>query len=206
MQGLVATPLVGIIRPDTLPVRDAAFVEVGNSILMTVALPGLFPKGDLEALDSIDSGFDTILEFTIRVWKHTPRHLVTSQTHTVKLRRDPWKKRYVVSTLGRSGWTRRYFGTREAAMEAAYTLQRFRICSSSQLQRGASTAYYFASILALRNPLSPREASPRVAASGRSRGRDLEWFERIVEVFAGERARAEQVVHVRTKPFYLVPR
>jgi hypothetical protein len=81
-------------------------------------------------------------------------------------------------------------------------LDRVRVGSASDLERGSGGPYYFVTVLALRNPIvSDRDGNE---ASGRGQGRDLEWFGKLVEVLAGERAQAEEVVHVKTNAFYLV--
>lgn len=205
VQGVLVMPVVGMVRPDPLTVRKATFEEVGNSVLLTLSLPTLFRKHDKEALASIDSGFDTTLEFTLKVWERGSNRLMGTRKHVVKIRRDPWRKRYVVSTRSETGWSRRYFDKREDAIAAAVKLDRVRVISASLLERGEDGPYYFVTVLALRNPLDPGGLRDPTA-SGRSRGRDLEWFGRLVDVVAGERPRAEEIVHVKTNLFYLVPR
>jgi hypothetical protein len=201
-------PLLGFVRPETLVQRPAEFAEIGNSIQMTLALPTLIRKSDLEALASIDSGFDTTIEYTLKVWEHGTRQLVATRTLVLKLRRDPWKKIYLLRTKGSSGWVKRSFETRDEAIAAAVTLDGVRVCSASLLERGGEAGpFYFVEILAMRNPLRPSGgAGDDGTETRRGQGRDAEWFRRLVEQLAGERARAEQVVHVRTNPFFLVPR
>jgi len=203
LQGLVVVPVHAYARPDTLPVRKATFEEVGNSVLVTLSLPMLFRRYDREALASIDSGFDTIIQYTVKLWQHGTRRLVGTREIVVKIRRDPWKKRYVVSTREETGWVKRTFVDRDDAIAAAVRLDRVRVASASDLERGEGGPYYFVTVLALRNPLAGTSGE---RSSGRAQGRDLEWFGRLVEVLAGERAQAEEVVHVRTNPFYLVER
>lgn len=200
-------PLLGFVRPETLVQRAAEFAEIGNSIQMTLALPTLIRKGDLEAMASIDSGFDTTLEYTLKVWEHGTRRLVATRTLVLKLRRDPWKKSYLLRTKGSSGWVKRSFETRDEAIAAAVTLDGVRICSASLLERGGEAGpFYFVEILAMRNPLQAGDEGDDGTETRRGQGRDAEWFRRLVETLAGERARAEQIVHVRTNPFFLVPR
>ena len=202
--GAASTPLMlGMARPEALTVREAEFEEIGSSLVMSVAIPGLFKKNDTDALASIDSGFDTKLHFQLKVWEWGKRKLITKRTVLVKVRRDPWKKKYVVSTRGTRGWTKRFFKDRKAAIEAATTLTRVKVASVSDLERGNDGPYYFVEIVALRNPLTPKAG--KKGATGRARGRDLELFGRLVELLAGERAKAEETVHVRTNPTYLVP-
>ena len=206
---LACAPLLGFVKPEDLPRKRAVFEEVGTSLRMSIGLPKLLRKHDREAMASIDSGFDTTIEYTIRLWQHLGRgnrRLVETRELVVKIRRDPWKKRYVVSAGDERGWTRRYFEERDAAILAAVKLERVRIASVGKLERGDDRASYFVEILALRNPLRKRGPGGGDAASGRGQGRDLEWFGRLVENLAGERPRAEEIVHVRTNLFYLVPR
>lgn len=207
LAGLLGAPLLGFARPETLTKRSAKFAEVGNSIQMTLSLPALIRDNDKEALDSINSGFDTTLEYTIKVWEHGTRRLMASRVIVLKLRRDPWKKHYLLRTKGSSGWIHRSFQTRAAAIAAAVTLDGIKVCSASRLVRGGEAGpYYFVEILAMRNPLRKRRGSDHGTETRRGQGRDAEWFRRLVETLAGERARAEQVVHVRTNPFFLLPR
>lgn len=205
LQGIVVVPITAMVRPDALTVRKAAFEEVGNSVLVTLTLPTLFRRHDKEALASIDSGFDTTLEFTLKVWERGSNRLMGTRKHVVKIRRDPWKKRYVVSTRSETGWSRRYFEKRDDAIAAAVKLDRIRVISASLLERGEDGPYYFVTVLALRNPLDGG-STRGPTASGRSRGRDLEWFGRLVDVIAGERPQAEEIVQFKTNLFYLVPR
>lgn len=205
--GLLGAPLLAFARPESLTKRAAQFAEIGNSIQMTLALPALIRDNDQEALESINSGFDTTLEFTIKVWEHGTRRLMASRIIVLKLRRDPWKKHYLLRTKGSSGWIRRSFRTRAAAITAAVTLDGIKVCSASRLTRGGEVGpFYFVEILAMRNPLRARRGSDRGTETRRGQGRDAEWFRRLVETLAGERARAEKVVHVRTNPFFLLPR
>jgi hypothetical protein len=206
---LSCVPLLGFVKPEDLPRRRAVFEEVGTSLRMTMGLPRLLRKTDREAMASIDSGFDTSIEYTLRLWQQLGRgnrRLVAVRELVVKIRRDPWKKRYVVSTGDERGWTRRHYEDRDAAIAAAVKLERVRIAPVSTLERGDAQANYFVEVLALRNPLRKRGPGGGDSASGRGQGRDLEWFGRLIENLAGERARAEEIAHVRTNLFYLVPR
>jgi len=207
LAGVLGAPLLAFVRPESLSKRSAKFAEVGNSIQMTLSLPSLIRAKDQEALKSIDSGFDTTFEFTLDVWEHGTRELVASRTLVLKLRRDPWKKHYLLRTKGSSGWIKRSFEDRAAAIEAAVTLDGVKICSAARLTRGGEAGpFYFVEILALRNPLRKRGGGEGGTETRRGQGRDAEWFRRLVETLAGERALAEQVVHVRTNPFFLLPR
>jgi len=193
-------------RPEALPVRKAVFEEVGNSVFITVSLPSLFRRSDKEALASIDSGFDTTLVFQLRLWEIGTRALVAEESLIVKIRRDPWKRQYTVRTRTPSGWAKREFATRDQALNEATTLVRVRLVAADRLGRGANGPFYFAEVLALRNPLVAEPSSSGGTNDGRAQGRDLEWFGTLVDVLAGEQARAEESVHLRTNAFYLLPR
>ncbi len=205
LRGAIAMPLVGLVRPESLTTRRAVFEEAGTSVLMTLRLPTLIKPKDVNALKSIDSGFDTTLRYSLRVWEYGQRRLITSRIVVVKIRLDLWKKRYVVSTRGDKGWSKRFFTKRADAVAAATKLDRQKIASVGQLERSDDGPYYFVEVLALRNPVDETDGGGSRSASGRGGGRDLEWFSRLVDVMAGERARAEKVVHIRTNPFFLVP-
>jgi hypothetical protein len=208
LAGLIAAPAAPaypMVRPESLTSRKAVFEEVGDDVRMTLALPSLIRARDTAALKSIDSSFDTTLRYSLRLWEYGKRELVSSRVVIVKIRRDPWKKRYVVSRRGGGGrWSKRFFEDRDAAVAAATSLSRQKVASVSQLERSDDGPYYFVEVLALRNPIdNPTGKDGR--AQGRGGGRDQQWFSRLVDVLAGERARAEKTVHVRTNPFYLVP-
>jgi len=203
--GVVALHAVSLVRPEALPIKKAVFEEVGNSVLMTLAVPTLFRRGDKESLASIDSGFDTTLMFDLRVWQLGSRTLLAKDRITVKVRRDPWRKTYVVRERTSKGWARREFEERDAALAAATTLERVRLVSADRLGRNESGPYYFVEVLALRNPLNLSTTETGLD-DGRVGSRDLEWFGQLVDVLAGERAEAEESIHIRTNAFYLLPR
>lgn len=203
LAGLLSLPALAFVRAQDLSKKKAVFEEIASSVQMTLALPDLIRKTDKGALKSIDSGFDTVLRFEIELWEHGVRaRKLASRVVTVKVVRDPWTDKYVVKTRGNTGWIRRTFTTQEAAIEAAVTLDRIRICDTSTLVRGtaAQGPFYFCSVLAMRNPVKDPPPSRRRRRGG---DRDLEWFGRLVDALAGERARAEEIVHVRTNAFYL---
>lgn len=204
LAGLAALPALGFARPQDLPKKKAIFEEIASSVQMTLSFPTLIRKTDKEALQSIDSGFDTTLRFEIDVWaSHGVRATkIASRTVTVTVVKDPWTKKYAVKTQGNTGWIRRTFTTRDAAIEAAVTLDRIRICDTALLTRGTyeDGPYYFCSVLAMRNPVKEPVAGRRRRRGG---DRDLEWFGRLVDALAGERARAEEIVNLRTNAFYL---
>lgn len=203
LQGAIVMPVAVVARPEPVTRRRAVFEEAGSSVLMTMSLPMLFRRYDKDALESIDSGFDTTIELTIKLWQHGTNRVIGTHEVLVRIRRDPWKQRYVVSTRADGTWTKRSFDERDAAVAAAVKLDRIRIAATSELERGDDGPTYFVTVFAQRNPLEP---SPDFAASTSAQGRDLEWFGRLVDVLAGERAQAEETVHVRSNPFYLVER
>lgn len=199
-----AMPALAMLRPESAT-RKARFEEVGDDIRMTLKMPSLIPARDADALKSIDSGFDTTLRYSLRVWEYGTREMVTSRVVVVKIRRDPWKKRYVVSRRGESGWTKRFFEKREAAVADATSLTRQKIASVAQLERTEQGGpYYLVEVLALRNPIE-EPTGKDARTRGRGGGRDLRWLSRLVDDLVGERARFEARVHIRTKSFYLVP-
>ncbi len=203
---LAALPGLGFARGDPVSRRKAKFGEIASSVQMTLSLPRLIRLTDAEALASIDSGFDTTLEFHVTLWEHGSREQVGHRVIVVKIGWNPFLKRYVVKTKGSTGWMQRTFTSRTAAIEAAVTLDRIRIAASDDLTRGTfeDGPYYFATVLAMRNPIKEDDSA---SARRRRRGdRDLVWFGHLVETLAGERARAEEVVHVRTNYFYLEAR
>lgn len=205
--GSAALALAGFARTDTLPTRVATFEEVGDSVLMTVAFPELLRARDREARASIDSGFETTLVYEIRIFEHGSTAALASLRHVVKIHYDHWQKRYVVQSREASGAAaKRYFKRQDAAIEHAVTLERLRIARASGLERGEEGPYYFATIRAMRNPLGDHVAGGASSASGRGRGRSTGWFRRIVEFMSGSQPPAEETLHVRTNPFYLVPR
>lgn len=203
LAGLAAAPMLAFARPESLTSKKARFEESGESIRMTLALPTLIRARDTDALKSIDSSFDTTIRYSLRLWEYGTRNLVSSRVVVVKIVLDPWKKRYVVSRRGTGGWSKRFFADRDAAVAAATTLRKQVVGPLAKLGRGTDGPYYFVEVLALRNPLENTGKDAR--ARGRGGGRDLQWFSRLVDTLAGERARAERVVHVRTNPFFLLP-
>jgi hypothetical protein len=203
--GALSAPLLGFARPDPTP-RKAEFEEAGSSVLMSLDLPGLFKKHDTEAIKSIDSSFDTTLEFTVTLWEYGTRQKLTEQTVVRKIRRNPWKKQYEVSTRRGKGWAKHTFEKRDDAISFATSLHRVRVAATEDLERGEDSPTYHVEVLALRNPMEGRGRSGRRGSSDRSQGRDLEWFGRLVDILAGERALAEEVVHIKTNRFYLVSR
>jgi len=201
LAGLVVAP-IALARPDKTV--KAKFEEIGETVRMTLALPGLISARDTDALKSIDSSFDTTLRYSLQLLEYGTRRLISSRIVVVKIRRDPWKKRYVVSRRsGGGGWSKRFFAKRADAVAAATTLSRQVVGPVSLLERTGDGPYYFVEVLALRNPIEQEVEDSR--NRGRGGGRDLEFFERLVDSMVGERAHAEETIHVRTNPFYLLP-
>jgi hypothetical protein len=196
--------VLALARPPKPAPRKATFEEIGERVAMTLALPGLIPLTDQEAIDSVDSNLDNTLTFTLQLREYKTRQVLVEQTINRKIRHDPWKKKYVVSTQSGKGWSKRYFDKRDEAIEFAVTLSRVRISDTADLERGDNGPYYYVDVVAMRNPIKRR--ARRRGSSYRSRGRDLEWLDRLVNVLAGERALAEQVVRIKTNAFYLLPR
>ncbi|MEM6996476.1 MAG: hypothetical protein AAF721_38585 [Myxococcota bacterium] len=200
-------PALGFARPDTLPGRKAVFEEIGNSIMLTLSLPTLFRRSDTDALASIDSGFDTTVRFKLDVWEHGTRKHMGTRVIVRKIRRDPWKKKYVVRTQGSSGWSSRSFAKREEAIAEVVALDRVRVIAATQLQRGGEAGpFYFVTVLAQRNPIEGSGSGGKRRRRRRGGRRDLEWFGHLVDVLAGEQATAEETLNIRTNPFFLVPR
>lgn len=198
----VALPCLGAARPEGVGLRKAVFEEIGSSVVITLPLPGLVRRSDRDALASIDSGWDTTLEFFVDVWEYGTKAHVARRKIVRKIRLDPWKKKYVVRTKGASGWVTATFDDRAAAIEAATTLERVRVVSSSALVRGGDAGpFYFVTVLAMRNPLPDATTRRRKRRSSR---RDRDFFGSLVDVLAGELPEAEEVVSVRTNPFYLL--
>jgi hypothetical protein len=195
-------PLCGFARSDTWPRKRAVFEEIGTAVQMTLTVPNLFRRSDTDALASIESGYDTTLEFQVEVLELGTRKSIASRALVVKISRDPWTKKYVVRWQGTTGWVRRSFPDAEQAIAAATTLDRIRIVQSDALDRGTyeEGPYYFVTVVAMRNPLRG-ESSGRVRR--RSGERDVDWFGRLVDGLAGDRPRAEEIVQIRTYPFYL---
>lgn len=199
LAGLVVAP-IAFARSKTEK-RRAKFEEAGEHVRMTLALPGLISLRDTDALKSIDSSFDTTLRYSLRLLRYGSDQLISSRTVVVKIRRDPWKKRYVVSRRSGGGWTKRFFEERNAAIAAATTLERQIVGPVDQLERTGDGPYYYVRILGLRNPIEHADDD----SGDRGRGRDLYLFSRLVDSMAGERPRAEKEVRLVTNAFYLLP-
>lgn len=204
LAGSSAALTAGMVRSDPVALRRARFEEVGNSVLMTVDVPKLIRPTDRQALASIDSGFATTLTFDVGVFELGATEPITTLYVVKKIQYDLWTQRYVVVVRepGR-GAAKRYFKTRDQAVKAALTLDRLRIVRASQLTRGEDGPYYYARIIAQRNPLSQEGT---VGADGRTQERNVRWFTRLIDFLAARPPEAEETVAVRTNPFFLLPR
>jgi len=206
--GLVAAlPLLtGAGGLELLRARRARFEEVGDAVLMTIALPELLLTRDLDAMASLESAFRTRLEYEITLYRAGQAEPIAVRRVTVQIQWDPWKERYLVETKEpeRSAM-RRYFVGRDEAILAAVTLDRLRVARASALERGPR-AVYFATVVGQRNPIEKGLLSPE-EGDGRGQGRDLSVFSRWVGIFIRATQVAEKTVAVKTTPaFYLVPR
>jgi hypothetical protein len=142
----------------------------------------------------------------VSLWEYGTRHRkLSSRVIVVKIRKDTlYTNKYLVRTKGSTGWVSRSFASKTAAMDAAVTLDRVRICATDDLQRGTyeDGPFYFVTVFAMRNPIKDDGESRR--RRRRRRGdRDIAWFGSMVDALADERPRAEELVHVKTKPFFL---
>ncbi len=202
----LSLPLLGASGLELLRNRRAKFEEVGDGVLMTVAMPELLPTRDDDAMASLESAFATTLVFEIVVYRAGHSVPVDQRSRVVKIQYNPWKERYVVTTSdpGRAAQVRYYTG-RDEAIARATTLDRVRVARVSGLQRGADNIY-FATVVGQRNPIEKGLLSPE-DSDGRGQGRDLSVFSRWVGIFIRATQSAEKTVAIKTTPaFYLVPR
>ncbi len=193
---------------ELLRARRARFEEVGDSVLMTVALPELLLTRDVDAMASLESAFRTRLEYEVALYRAGQSEPIELRRVTVLIQWDPWKERYVVETKepDRTA-TRRYFVGRDEAIAAAVTLDRVRVARASALERGPK-AVYFTTVVGQRNPIEKGLLSPEEGdGDGRGQGRDLSVFSRWVGIFIRATQVAEKTVAVKSTPaFYQVPR
>lgn len=201
---LVLPPL--LLRGEAILVRRAQFEEGGDWLLMTLDLPELFPARDREALDSIDSGFATVVRYDLelhRLGLTGPQKLIALEA---RIQYDLWNQRYVVSGYADGQrTTRRTFAGRADAIRAVTKLQRIRIAKTADLGRGANGPYYYVVVVARRNPVDPATVAGLDPAT-RARGSDVRWFARLLDFLADRAPDAEETLSVRTNPFYLLPR
>ncbi|MBL9100221.1 MAG: hypothetical protein JNL82_04630 [Myxococcales bacterium] len=182
--------------------RKARFEEVGDSVLMTVALPELLAPDDQAAMASLDAAFATTLTYEIAVWRARAGEPLGRRRVLVRIQWDAWKERYavVVEEPGRATSTR-HFGERDAAIAAATTLERLRVADAASLERGPEATYY-ATVIGRRNPVD-RGLRSRPAGDGAGDSTFARW----IGMFVRGEQRAERTVALRTSPaFYLVTR
>lgn len=203
----LSLPLLGASSLELLRNRRARFEEVGDGVLMSVALPELLPTRDHDAMTSLDSAFATTLVFEISVYRAGHSLPVDQRSRIVKIQYNPWKERYVVTTsdFGRAPQVR-YYVDRDEAIARATTLDRVRVARASALQRGPD-AVYFATVVGQRNPIDRDLLTPQSGDEwDRGQGRDLSVFSRWVGIFVRSTQTAEQTFAIKTTPaFYLVP-
>ncbi|MBZ5710354.1 DUF4390 domain-containing protein [Nannocystis pusilla] len=202
----LSLPLLGASGLELLRNRRAKFEEVGDGVLMTVAMPELLPTRDDDAMASLESAFATTLVFEIVVYRAGHSAPVDQRSRVVKIQYNPWKERYVVTTSdpGRAAQVRYYTG-RDEAIARATTLDRVRVARVSGLQRGADNTY-FATVVGQRNPIDRDLLAPQSGDEwDRGQGRDLSVFSRWVGIFVRATQSAEQTFAIKTVPgFYLV--
>lgn len=202
----LSLPLVAAGPLEFLRPRRARFEEVGDAVLMTVALPELLSTRDPDAMASLESAFATTLVFEIVLYRAGHQLPVEQRQRIVKIQYNPWKERYVVTTsdVGRATQVR-YYSDRDEAIARATSLDRVRVARVSALQRGED-AVYFATVVAQRNPLDKDMLAPDGGeALDRGQGRDLSVFSRWVGIFVRATQSAEKTFAVKTVPaFYLV--
>ncbi len=203
----LALPALGAGGLELLRPRRARFEEVGDAVLMTVAMPELLSTRDADAMASLESAFATTLVYEIVVYRSGVSGPFEQRTRTVKIQYNPWKERYVVTTSdsGRPAQVRYYEG-RDEAIARATSLERVRIARVSAMQRG-SDAVYFATVVAQRNPVDQDLLTPQPGEEDeRGQGRDLAVFARWVGIFVRATQSAEKTFAIKTTPgFYLVP-
>lgn len=200
-------PLLGAGGLEFLRPRRARFEEVGDAVLMTVAMPELLSTRDSDAMASLGSAFATTLVYEIVVYRAGQALPFDQRSRVVKIQYNPWKERYVVTTsdTGRAAQVR-YYTDRDEAIARATSLERVRIARVSAMQRGPD-AVYFATVVAQRNPIDQDLLAPETGDEDeRGQGRDLAVFSRWVGIFVRATQSAEKTFAVKTTPgFYLVP-
>lgn len=202
----LSLPLVAAGPLEYLRPRRAKFEEVGDAVLMSVAMPELLSARDQDAMASLESAFATTLVFEIVLYRAGQHAPVEQRQRIVKIQYNPWKERYVVTTsdVGRATQVR-YYSSRDEAIARATALDRVRVARVGALQRG-DDAVYFATVVAQRNPLD-RDLLAQGAGEDldRGQGRDLSVFSRWVGIFVRATQSAEKTFAIKTVPaFYLV--
>lgn len=187
--------------------RRAEFVESGDAVLVSVALPELLSLRDRDAMASLDSAFATTLVFEISLYRTGSPRPISGQRRVVKIQWDPWKERFGVQTSDPGqGTTTAYFREREPAIARAVSLDRLRIARADALERGPQ-ASYFVTVVGQRNPITEALLPEDELAGSRGQGRDLSAFSRWIGIFIRDAPAAEKTFAIRTTPaFYLVKR
>ncbi|MEZ4427548.1 MAG: DUF4390 domain-containing protein [Nannocystaceae bacterium] len=187
--------------------RRMKFEEIGDSVMVTVAVPELLPRGDGGAMESIESGFATTLRFEATVFPTRSDTPVGRRSRVVKIQWNPWRERYVVQTTDQGhAAAARFFDSRDAAIAHAVTLERMRVSRASALARGPQ-ATYVVTLIAMRNPIDPQIHASASGAGQRAPDGDLSAFSRWIGMFVQSAPAAEKTVALRSSPaFYLVQR
>ena len=190
-------------EPEVLRPRKARFEEVGDAVLMTVALPELLLTADTDAMASLEAAFVTTLTYEIAIYRAREREPIERRRVVVRVQWNAWKERYVVAVEepGR-GATTRFYTDRDEAIAAAVTLDRLQIAQSAALDRGGD-ATYFATVVGQRNPVE----RGLLSGSGGEPRRSGSTFSRWIGIFIRAEQRAEKTIAIKTSPaFYLVLR
>lgn len=204
----LSLPLCAVGGREFLRSRRAEFVEVGDEVRMSVALPELLLTRDSDAMASIESAFTTTLVYDVSLFRSGKARPISSQRRVVKIQWNPWKERFSVQISGSDRTTQTlYFTERDAAIAAAVTLDRIVVADGAELERGPK-ATYFVTVVGQRNPLSSALLPGDDESPGaRGQGRDLSVFSRWIGMFIRDAPQAERTIAIRTVPaFYLVQR
>ncbi|HGG57827.1 MAG TPA: hypothetical protein ENK31_08540 [Nannocystis exedens] len=201
----LSLPLVGAGGRELLRSRRAAFVEVGDSVLMSVKLPELLSTRDRDAMASIESAFTTTLVFEIKLYQSGTSRPISARRRLVKIQWNPWKERFGVQTSDPGSGTRTsYFRYRNRAIARAVGLDRVLVAKTSTLRRGRDSTY-FVTVVGQRNPITAA-LLPEEVVVGQGQGNDLSAFSRWIGIFIRDTPAAEKTFAIRTTPaFYLVP-
>lgn len=190
-------------EPEVLRPRKARFEEVGDAVFMTIGLPELLLTADTDAMTSLEAGFATTLTYEISVFRAREREPVERHRVVVLIRGNMWKDRYEVTVEepGRGAAMRSFTG-RDEAIAAAVTLERLRIITVGELERGQEATYH-ATVIGHRNPIE----RGLLSGPGGEQRRAGSTFSRWLGIFLRVQQRAEKTVAIKTVPaFYLVPR
>lgn len=187
--------------------RRMKFEELGDAVVVSVALPELLPTRDASAMQSIESGFATTLRLEATVVRTKSLTPVARRVRIVKIQWNPWRERYVVQTTDQGhAAAARFFDSRDAAIAHAVTLERMRVSRASALARGPQ-ATYVVTLIAMRNPIDPQIHASASGAGQRAPDGDLSAFSRWIGMFVQSAPAAEKTVALRSSPaFYLVQR